>query len=292
MNRPVQPQHQPQTQPNLPRPSVAPAAAYALMQGTAPILVSMPHIATHIPQALAHDFVPQALTVQDTDWHLATLYGFVGELGASVLQPSVSRYVIDLNRPPSADAQPMYAGSNNTELCPTRFFTGESLYKTACAPNAQAIAARREQYWQPYHTALANELARIQSVHGYAVLWDAHSICSQLPWLFDGKLPDLNIGTANGAAAHPSITEAIAQVCESQNRYTHVVNGRFKGGYITRHYGKPAQQVHAIQLEQCWSTYMLEQSPYAYAPAIAAQIQPLIKSMMQAAWDAARVLHA
>jgi N-formylglutamate deformylase len=263
--------------------------SFTLHAGTAPLLVSMPHIATHIPPELTGDFVPAVLAVQDTDWHLDQLYNFLPELGASVLTPSVSRYVIDLNRPP--DDTPMYPGAANTELCPTRFFTGEPLYREGCAPSAAAIAARHEQYWQPYHSALTTELARIKAQHGYAILWDSHSIRSQLPWLFEGKLPDLNIGTANGDAAHPSITAAVAQVCAEQTSYTHVVNGRFKGGYITRHYGNPAQNVHAIQLEKCWSTYMQETPPFAFDASIAASIQPLLKRMMQAALDSAKVLH-
>jgi N-formylglutamate deformylase len=186
----------------------------------------------------------------------------------------------------------MYPGAANTELCPTRFFTSEPLYKDGCAPNAAAIAGRREQYWQPYHSALTQELARIKSIHGYAILWDAHSIRSQLPWLFEGKLPDLNIGTANGEAAHPSITGAVAQTCAAQSNYTYVVNGRFKGGYITRHYGKPAQHIHAIQMEKCWSTYMTEQAPYTFDPSIAARVQPLLKRMIEAAMHSAKALYA
>jgi N-formylglutamate deformylase len=263
--------------------------SFTLQTGTAPILVSMPHIATHISPELAGDFVPAALSVQDTDWHLDQLYSFLPELGASVLMPSVSRYVIDLNRPP--DDTPMYPGAANTELCPTRFFTGEVIYKEGCTPNAASIAARRKHYWQPYHGALATELARIKAQHGYAILWDAHSIRSELPWLFEGKLPDLNIGTANGDASHPAITAAVAQICAEQSDFSHVVNGRFKGGYITRHYGKPSQNIHGIQLEKCWSTYMQETPPFAFDASIAAGVQPLLKRMIQAALASAKALH-
>lgn len=263
---------------------------YALTQGTAPLLVSMPHIATRIPGELINDFVPQALAVQDTDWHLDKLYDFLSPLGASLIRPSVSRYVIDLNRPP--DDTPMYPGAANTELCPSKFFSGESLYRDGCAPSAASIDARRHQYWHPYHSALAQELARIKAIHGYALLWDAHSIRSQLPWLFEGKLPDLNIGTADGKSAHPSITRAIQSVCEAQNRFTHVVNGRFKGGYITRHYGNPKEHVHAIQLEKCWSVYMDEQAPYEFNPNLATQCQPLLKQMILAALHSAKELYA
>jgi N-formylglutamate deformylase len=275
------------------------SSSHNLHHGTSPLLVSMPHIATRIPDELAGLYVPQALAVEDTDWHLDLLYNFLPALGASVLMPSVSRYVIDLNRPP--DDTPMYPGAANTELCPTKLFTGEPLYQDGCAPDATAIAARREAYWQPYHSVLSAELARIKAIHGYALLWDAHSIRSHLPWLFEGKLPDINLGTADGKAAHASITAAVAAVCAAQGTestvstatpFTHVVNGRFKGGHITRQYGQPSNNVHAIQLEQCWSTYMQEQAPFTYDAAIAAKVQPLMQAMMQAALDAARDLYA
>ncbi len=268
------------------------SATHTLTQGTSPLLVSMPHIASAIPSEYAASFVTEALAAQDTDWHLDALYNFLPTLGASVLTPSVSRYVIDLNRPPSTDAQPMYAGSNNTELCPTRFFTGQPLYRPGCEPTATDIEQRREKFWQPYHAALTQELARIKAIHGYALLWDVHSIRSQLPWLFEGKLPDFNIGTANGDAAHASITAAVAHVCADQGEYTHVVNGRFKGGYITRNYGNPEQHVHAIQLEKCWSTYMQEQAPYTFDVTIASGVQPLLKRMVEAAMHSAKALYA
>ena len=208
---------------------------YSLQQGTAPLLVSMPHIGTHLPLDVCERYVPRALQVEDTDWHLARLYNFLEELGASVLQPRVSRYVIDLNRPP--DDAPMYPGAANTELCPTRFFTGEPLYQAAQEPTPAERARRRDLYWQPYHAALALELERIQAQHGFALLWDAHSIRSKIPWLFEGRLPGLSIGTASGASAHPSITAAAVQACAAFPKVSTAVNARFKGGYITRHYG-------------------------------------------------------
>ena len=263
---------------------------YTLSQGTSPLLVSMPHIGTHIPTEFSNQYVTRALAVQDTDWHLDQLYDFLPSLGASLIKPSVSRFVIDLNRPP--DDTPMYPGAANTELCPTKFFSGKPLYRDGCAPSATEINARRTEYWVPYHDALSQELDRIKSIHGYALLWDAHSIRSELPWLFEGKLPDLNIGTADGKAAHPSITSAIKMICDAQNRFTHIVNGRFKGGYITRTYGNPEQHIHAIQLEKCWSIYMEETEPYTFNPTIAQHCQPLIKQMVQAALLSAKTLYA
>lgn len=260
-----------------------------LFRGTAPLLVSMPHVGTQIPDELKPRYVPRALAVEDTDWHLHRLYDFLADLGASVLVPTVSRYVIDLNRPP--DDTPMYPGASNTELCPTRFFTGDALYQPGAEPDAADKLRRRAAYWQPYHDALQGELARIRAQHGYALLWDAHSIRSEIPWLFEGRLPDLNIGTANGTAAHPAITTAVAAACHDAPGVSSVTNGRFKGGYITRHYGQPADHVHAVQLEKCQSLYMQEVPPFAYDEAQAAQIQPVLKAMVGAALQAAGALY-
>lgn len=263
---------------------------FTLRQGSIPLLVSMPHIGTQIPAHLQAAYTARALQVEDTDWHLAQLYDFLPALGASVLQPRLSRYVIDLNRPP--DDAPMYPGASNTELCPTRFFTGDALYLPGCAPDAGARAQRRSDYWQPYHDALAAELQRLVQVHGYALLWDAHSIRSAIPWLFEGTLPALNIGTASGDSAHPAIAHAVMAVCGEAGRFSHVLNGRFKGGYITRHYGRPDQHVHAVQLEMCQNLYMQESAPFAYDAALAAQVQPTLRAMLQAALDAAAALYA
>ena len=263
---------------------------FTLQAGTAPLLVSMPHIGTEIPMELQSSYVPRALDVEDTDWHLAQLYDFLPSIGASVLQPKISRYVIDLNRPP--DDAPMYPGAANTELCPTHFFTGDALYKPDQEPSKQEIQRRKIAYWQPYHDALAAELARIKALHGFALLWDAHSIRSQIPWLFEGKLPDLNIGTASGAAAHASISDAAAAAAPPVSGFTQVINGRFKGGYITRHYGQPAQHIHAIQLEKCQSLYMQEIPPFAYDAALGLQIQPTLQRMMQSSLHALRALYA
>ena len=263
---------------------------FTLHPGSVPLLVSMPHIGTQIPPHLQDSYQPRALGLEDTDWHLDRLYNFLPALGASVLQPRYSRYVIDLNRPP--DDAPMYPGASNTELCPTRFFTSDPLYLEGRAPTGEQRLQRRQDYWQPYHEALAGELARIKAQHGFALLWDAHSIQAEVPWLFEGRLPDLNIGTADGASAHPSIAQAVAAVCEARGGYSHVVNGRFKGGYITRHYGQPDQHIHAIQLEKCRDIYMRDAPPFAYDAAVAAPFQPQLQAMVQAALDAARALYA
>jgi N-formylglutamate deformylase len=260
-----------------------------LQRGTQPLLISMPHIGTHIPEALRASYVPRALEVEDTDWHLDQLYNFADALCASVLRPVMSRYVIDLNRPP--DDQPMYPGSANTELCPTRFFTGEPLYLSGAEPTEEQRQERLESYWQPYHDALQSELERLRSEFGFVVLWDAHSIRCELPWLFEGRLPDLNIGSANGAAADASITSAVAERCAAYPEFSSVVNGRFKGGYITRRYGQPTQDVHAIQMEMVQHLYMMQSTPWHYLPEQASRIQPALQDMVSAALKAARELH-
>jgi N-formylglutamate deformylase len=261
----------------------------SLHRGTVPLLVSIPHMGTDIPQELRGGYVERALEAEDTDWHLDRLYAFARELGASILQPTVSRYVIDLNRPP--DDTPMYPGASNTELCPSRFFTGDPLYREGFALSPEQQRERHARWWAPYHQALQAEIARLQAQHGYALLWDAHSIRAEIPWLFEGRLPDLNIGTADGRSADPSITAAVAAAAARHPEFTHVVNGRFKGGYITRQYGRPAERVHAVQLEMCQCTYMREAPPWDYDAARAARVQPVLRAMVQAALEAARALH-
>ena len=253
-------------------------SVFTLHAGTAPLLVSLPHTGTELPADQRHRYVDRAFAVEDTDWHLQLLYDFARELGASLLVPRYSRYLIDLNRP--SDNRPMYPGANNTELCPTRFFTGEPLYRDGLAPDAGEIARRTTAYWQPYHDALRVELERLHAKHGHAVLFDGHSIKSVLPWLFDGKLPDLNLGTVDGASCAPGLRAGLQQLLAGQSRFTQVVDGRFKGGHITRHYGRPRDGVHAIQLEMCWSCYMHEEAPYAYAPERAAEVQPLLRELL------------
>lgn len=259
------------------------AELLTLHRGEAPLVVSLPHVGTWMPMDLRERFVPRALQFEDTDWHLERLYGFVREMGASLLVPRASRYVVDLNRPPG-DA-PMYPGANNTELCPTRFFTGEALYRQGQEPDAAEVQRRVATYWQPYHDALRAELERIKARHGHAVLFDGHSIKSELPWLFEGRLCDLNLGSAEGTSCDPGLRAALVAVLEAQRRYTQVTDGRFKGGHITRHYGRPAQQVHAVQLEMCWSCYMDEAPPWAWDEARAAQVQPLLRTLLQTLRD-------
>ncbi len=253
---------------------------FTLQRGHTPLLISMPHVGTALPDELRARMVERAAQTEDADWHLERLYGFARELGASLLVPRFSRYVVDLNRP--SENTPMYPGVNNTELCPSRFFTGEPLYRQGQAPDQAAVAQRVAQYWQPYHAALRAELARIHAAHGHAVLFDAHSIKSELPWLFEGRLWDLNLGTVSGSSCASALRSTLAAVLAGEPRYSHKVDGRFKGGHITRHYGRPADGIHAVQLEMCWRTYMHEEPPYAFSAELANQVQPLLRQLLQA----------
>ncbi len=251
-------------------------------RGTRPLLVSVPHAGTAIPPDIAAQLAPRAIDVEDADWHLDRLYDFALEIGASFIVPRHARYVVDLNRPP--ENTPMYPGQNNTELVPTRFFTGEPVY-AGTPPDEAEIARRVATYWRPYHDALAAELARLRAEHGHAVLFDGHSIQAELPWLFEGRLPDLNLGTASGAACAPALREALIGVLASQSRFTHVTDGRFKGGYITRHYGQPANGVHAVQMEMGWHCYLAE--PHAWDATRAADARALLQRLAETmlAWQ-------
>ncbi|GAA5080289.1 N-formylglutamate deformylase [Lysobacter panacisoli] len=254
---------------------------YTLHRGTAPLFVSLPHDGSHIPDELAARMLPSARRAPDTDWHVSILYDFARELGASVIVPRHSRYVVDLNRPP--DDTSLYPGQNTTGLCPAVQFSGEPVYLDGQAPTPEDIASRVDQYWRPYHDALRAEIERIRDAHGGVVLWEGHSIRgSDLPFLFEGRLPDLNLGTSSGASCSPALQQRLEAVLGGQGDYDHVVNGRFKGGYITRHYGEPARGVEAVQLEISQRNYMDEDS-FAYLAAKAARLQSVIRALLTAA---------
>jgi N-formylglutamate deformylase len=254
---------------------------FKFTQGRSPILVSMPHVGTDIPDDIAARMTPEALVRQDTDWHLVQLYDFLQDIGASVISARWSRYVIDLNRPP--EDTNLYPGMDTTGLCPLDTFHREPIYKDGQAPSQQDVELRLNQYWRPYHDQLRSELARIKSQYGKAVLWDAHSIASVVPRFFEGKLPDLNFGTAEGKSCSSELQELIVDTARSHGGYSIAVNGRFKGGYITRHYGQPATNVHGIQLEMCQSVYMNEDAPFDYRPDLAGRVQGLLENMLLAA---------
>lgn len=252
---------------------------FDLIEGSTPVLISLPHTGTQIPESEKFRYSARALDVEDTDWHLTTLYYFARALGASMIAPVYSRYLIDLNRPP--ENTPMYAGSNNTELCPTHFFTGDAIYQNGKEPAADEIEQRVNTYWRPYHSAIRTELERLRQKHGHAILFDAHSIKSVLPWLFEGQLPDLNLGTANGKSCASSLRTVLSETLTSQNAFTNVVDGRFKGGHITRHFGKPEEAIHAVQLEMTWRCYMEEKPPYQIDMVRSQNITPVLRKLIQ-----------
>jgi N-formylglutamate deformylase len=255
--------------------------AFTLHRGTRPLLVSMPHVGTHLPAQLAERLTPEARTVPDTDWHMDRLYECARELGASILMATHSRYVIDLNRPP--DNMNLYPGQDTTGLCPVDTFDKTPIYADGTnGPDDAEVALRRGAVWHPYHNALQEELARLRAEHGTVALWEAHSIRSVLPRFFDGKLPDFNLGTADGKSCDTGLAAELIAIADAVPNHTAVLNGRFKGGYITRQYGNPDAGVQAIQLEQTQSSYMEEVYPFAYSEAKAAAVQPAIRKMLEA----------
>ncbi len=254
-------------------------ATYSLQCGRAPLLISLPHDGSFIPAEIAARMQPAARRSPDTDWHVARLYEpLASALGASVLKPQASRYVVDLNRP--ADGHALYPGQRETGLVPLIGFDGEPLYLDGCSPEAGEVQQRINDFWQPYHAALAQELARLHAEHGRVALWEGHSIRSHVPMLFDGRLPDFNLGTAAGASCGAGLEERLRSCLASQLRYDFAVNGRFKGGYITRHYGRPQAGVQAIQLELSQCNYMDEDS-FAYDEHKASGVQDLIGRLLQ-----------
>jgi len=215
----------------------------------------MPHAGVDIPAAIASELVSPWLARRDADWWIDRLYDFGDSLGATVVRTALSRTVIDVNRDPSGAS--LYPGQATTELCPTTTFDGDPLYRANAAPDAAAIASRLESYYLPYHAALAAEIKRLRTQCAGIVVYDCHSIRSRIPRLFDGELPNFNLGTNNGASCAPALTAAVESVCDATN-YSRVTNGRFKGGYITRHYGRPEAGVHALQMELACRGYMRE----------------------------------
>jgi N-formylglutamate deformylase len=248
----------------------------------------MPHVGTRIPEDIGATMTEVARHVDDCDWHLERLYAFAARRGASILAPTYSRYVVDLNRPP--DNANLYPGQDTTGLLPLDTFDKAPLYKSGAEPTEAELARRRERYWRPYHEALAQELAALKAKHGKVLLWEAHSIRSHVPRFFEGRLPDFNFGTANDASATPGLGEALAARVADHGGYTAVANGRFKGGYITRQYGAPSEGVHAVQLELSQITYMQEVRPYKYDETLAGKIEPLLEALIDEALE--RVVHA
>lgn len=246
--------------------------------GTTPLLLNVPHAGTLLPESLRARLRPEALDLCDTDWHMDRIARDLLPEGAGLICARPSRYVVDLNRP--ADDVPLYAGAT-TGLISTIDFDGNPLYRPDQEPDAADRQARITEVWAPYHAALAREIERIRTVHGYCLLLDVHSIRSHVPRLFEGRLPDLNLGTNSGASAAPALCNAVHEALKASD-FSVVRDGRFKGGYITRHYGQPAQNVHALQIEIAQDCYMEERSPWTYLPEKADRLKQALSALIAA----------
>jgi len=254
---------------------------YLFHRGTAPLFITMPHTGTQVPNEIAERMTPEARTVPDTDWHIEKLYAFAKEIGASILQAKWSRYVVDLNRPPND--QSLYPGQATTGLCPVNRFDGGDIYLPGNQPDADEIAQRREQYWQPWHSRLQETLSELRDSFPRVVMWDAHSIRSVLPQFFPGTLPDFNIGTNNGTSCSPLLEQQITEIAQQSALFTAVSNGRYKGGYITRNYAAPDRGIHTIQMELTQSGYMQEVPPWTWDEKRAINMQKVLRMMLDKA---------
>ena len=228
-------------------------------EGVSPVILTFPHGGVHIAENLMRRLNPVGLQLADTDWHIHRLYdGLLDQ--ATTVRATFHRYVIDANRAP--DGHSLYPGQNTTELCPLTDFNGQNIWQDGQAPGAAEVAERRHSCHAPYHKALADQIDRIKNRHGVALIYDCHSIRSRIPHLFEGPLPDFNIGTNDGASCASSIESTVLSQCRNATGFTHVLNGRFKGGWTTRHYGNPAQGIHVVQMELAQLTYMMESPPW------------------------------
>lgn len=257
---------------------------FTFMAGDRPLLISCPHVGTHVPDDIAARFTDAGRALADTDWSVDWLYGeSAGQLGCALLTATHSRYVIDLNRRP--DGAELYSGASNTELCPTSTFDEAPIYLDGADPDQAEVLKRVANFWQPYHDKLRQTIDGMLAEHGRVVLIEGHSIRSRVPRFFEGKLPDLNLGTAGGESADTGLSARIMDVFGNADGYSAVHNERFKGGYITRHYGDPAGGVHALQLEMTQCCYMDEEPPFGFRADLARGIQPVVHDMLEAALD-------
>ncbi|GLQ06599.1 N-formylglutamate deformylase [Sneathiella chinensis] len=252
---------------------------YTVSEGTSPLILSQPHPGTQLAPGMEDRLTEAALQLPDTDWHIPDLYADMArDLSATVVQTHYSRYVIDLNRDPGGVS--LYPGQSVTELCTTTLFDGSPLYQDGQEPDAAEIEDRKQTYWQPYHDALAAQIARVKAQHGYALVYDCHSIRSVVPRFFEGALPMLNLGTGGGSSAAPELTQCLDQTLANGD-YSYVINGRFKGGFITRHYGTPADNVHAVQMEIAQTAYMEEVHPFDWREDKASSLKPHLKTLLE-----------
>lgn len=255
--------------------------AVDIFEGNSPVILAQPHGGTFLPTEMADDLNERGREMADTDWHINRLYaGLLPE--ATVVEAKFSRYLIDANRDPSGSS--LYPGQNTTELCPTVDFEGRPIYQQGALhdvePDANEIETRNKKYHTVYHAALAEQIERVRKKHGVVLLFDCHSIRSCLPFLFEGELPDFNLGTNNTSTCDPKIEDAALEICAGADGYSSVLNERFKGGWTTRHYGKPEKGIHAIQLELVQRTYMDEFAPWTFREERASKVQIQLKKLL------------
>lgn len=253
---------------------------FSIQRGESSLILAMPHTGTFVPPEVWVDLNERGRALADTDWHLDQLYaGLVPD--ATIVGANFHRYVIDANRDPSG--QSLYPGQNTTGLCPLTDFEGQPIYLEGREPSDAEIARRLARYHAPYHEALAAELELVRRKHGVVVLYDCHSIRSRIAFLFDGQLPDLNVGTDNGVTCAREMEQAVARICAEADGFTSVLNGRFRGGWTTRHYGRPQDGIHAIQMELAQHTHLAaEAAPFAYNEAKAERLRALLKAALKA----------
>ncbi|KII17465.1 N-formylglutamate deformylase [Phaeobacter sp. S60] len=234
-----------------------------VIQGASPLVLGLPHTGTDVPPDIWECLNETGRALADTDWHIHDLYSGLAEEVTTVRTP-IHRYVIDVNRDPAGIS--LYPGQNTTTLVPLTDFDGLPIWQDGKEPDEAEITRRRDAYHTPYHAALEAEMQRVKGIHGFAILYDCHSIRGDIPFLFEGRLPDFNTGTNLGTTCAPGIEAMTVANCEAAEGYTSVLNGRFKGGWTTRHYGRPAEGYHAIQMELAQATYCEEAAPWTYLP--------------------------
>jgi N-formylglutamate deformylase len=254
-------------------------AIYDYHRGTTPLLISIPHAGTDVPQWIAQRFTPDVAGLPDTDWFVDQLYAFARDIGASIIKANLSRYVVDLNRSP--DSKSLYAAKATSPVCATESFAGATIYRTGEAPDAAEISTRIDAFWRPYHDALEQELQLLKRAHGKALLWDAHSIASEVPGLFEGVLPEFNFGTRDGKSCPPAIADELLNLIVRDGEFGAVVDGRFKGGYITMNYGRPVENVFAVQLELAERVYMSEVGKPQWRPERAERAQARLRALLE-----------
>ena len=242
----------------------------SVSRGDSPIILGQPHGGTFVPEEVFDRLNRRGQGLDDTDWHINRLYDGLLD-GATVVQSRVHRYVIDANRDPMGNS--LYPGKNTTTLVPTINFEGEDIWRDGQEPTSDEIQSREKTFHRPYHELLGAEIKRVSDKHRVAILFDCHSIRSEIPFLFEGQLPSFSIGTNNGETCNPLVESTVTSICANASGYTHVVNGRFKGGWTTRHYGQPKRGVHAIQLELAQRTYMTESAPWTFDPKSAGRLR-------------------